>query len=65
VIRADGSHARRVGVTADEFTWSADGKWIVFSEGSLYAIHPDGTGRHMIRHEAGGLNGWADTGPDG
>ena len=38
VIRADGSHARPVGVTADEFTWSADGKWIVFSEKSLYAV---------------------------
>jgi TolB protein len=65
VIRADGSHARRVGGPADEFTWSADGKWIVFSAGSLYAIHPDGTGRHTIRHEAGGSNGWVDLGPDG
>jgi TolB protein len=65
VIKADGTHARRVGGPADEFTWSADGKWIVFSERSLYAIHPDGTGRHTIRHEAGGSNGWVDTGPDG
>ena len=62
VIRADGSHARPVGVTADEFTWSADGKWIVFSEKSLYAVHPDGSGRHLIRREAGR---WGDTGPDG
>ena len=64
-IRSDGSHARPVGVAADEFTWSADGKWIVFSAGSLYAIHPDGSGRRVIRHEAGGPSGWVDLGPDG
>ena len=62
VIRADGSHARPVGVSAESFTWSADGRWIVFTERSLYAVHPDGSGRHLIRHEAGR---WGDTGPDG
>jgi TolB protein len=65
IMRADDSHARRVGGPADEFTWSADGRWIVFSQGSLFAIHPDGSGRHLIRHEAGGPNGWLDGGPDG
>jgi TolB protein len=62
VIRADGNHARRVGGPADEFTWSADGKWMVFTEKSLYAVHPDGSGRHLLRHEGGR---WMDTGADG
>ena len=65
VMRADGSHARRAGGPADEFTWSADGKWLVIGHGSLYAMHPDGSARHTIRHEAGGPNGWVDQGPDG
>ena len=65
VMRADGSRARRVGGPADGFSWSADRKWIIFSEASLYAIHPDGSGRHVIRHEAGGPNAWVDLGPDG
>jgi TolB protein len=63
VMRSDGSHARPLFTWADDFAWSADGKWIVFSlNGSLFAVHPNGSGRHVIRHEAGG---WADAAPDG
>jgi Tol biopolymer transport system component len=70
LMNADGTQKHRVGVSGiGVFTWSADGKWIVFTGGNegagLFAIHPDGSGRHMIRHEPGGPNGWYAGSPDG
>jgi Tol biopolymer transport system component len=66
LMNANGSQKHRVGLFGiDGFTWSADGQWIVFSTGSLFAIHPDGSGRHVIRRESGGPNGWHANYPDG
>lgn len=65
----DGSHKHRLLFGVDGFTWSADGQWIVFNAGNgggdLFAIHPNGSGRHMIRRESGGPNGWHANYPDG
>ena len=53
VVNADGHHARRL-VSGSDPSWSPDGRWIVFNglstrfEG-LWEIHPNGTGRHMIK----------------
>jgi Tol biopolymer transport system component len=70
LMNANGSQKHRVGVYGiDHFTWSANGQWIVYNGGTagagLFAIHPDGSGRHMIRHEPGGPNGWHALSPDG
>jgi Tol biopolymer transport system component len=71
LMHANGSQNHRVGVYGiDGFTWSADGQWIVYNGGNggggdLFAIHPDGSGRHVIRHESGGPNGWHALYPDG
>jgi Tol biopolymer transport system component len=70
LMNANGSHKHRLGLPPmDGFTWSADGQWIVYNGGTagagLFAIHPDGSGRHMIRHESGGPNGWHALYPDG
>jgi Tol biopolymer transport system component len=54
LMDADGRHqhalTRRGGVSAP--AWSLDGKWIVFARGgavrSIWAIHPDGTGLHLV-----------------
>ena len=70
LMNADGSQRHRVGAPYSATpTWSADGKWIVYTSGiqgaGLFAIHPDGSGQHMIRHESGGPNGWYADSPDG
>jgi Tol biopolymer transport system component len=54
-----------VGGPASEFTWSADGKWIVFTQGGLYAMHPDSSGRHVIRREPGKPNAQVASHPPG
>jgi Tol biopolymer transport system component len=70
VMNADGTHAHRVGGPVDQFTWSADGKWFIFAGGnggggSLLAMHSNGSGRHVLRRDSGGPNGWHDNYPDG
>ena len=76
VMNADGSHAHRAvtgrhraaGGALAGFTWSADGKWVIFTvdrRGDLLAKHLNGSGLHVIRHDSGGPNGWHDMEPDG
>ncbi|KAJ5375898.1 tat pathway signal sequence domain-containing protein [Penicillium cosmopolitanum] len=60
ISNADGTNATRLmGNNTDAFdyhpTWSANGKWIVFTserrgagQSDLYRVHPDGTGLEML-----------------
>jgi hypothetical protein len=53
VVGTDGSGLRRItpwGFAFLGYSWSPDGRWIVFQRpyGELYLVHPDGTGLHRI-----------------
>jgi TolB protein len=70
LMNADGKQKHRLGLLGvDGFTWSADGRWVVFNAGNgggdLFSIRPNGTARHVIRRESGGPNGWHANYPDG
>ena len=65
LVNSDGSGPRRItpwGYSDDDGSWSPDGSAILFEyQGSLYTVHPDGTGLKRILH-----NGFdADWSPDG
>ena len=72
VVNADGTGLRRITPWGlpdfDVSSWSPDGKKILFGgNGSLYVVHPDGTGLHQIRLATRDLSrafqpGWS---PDG
>ena len=53
VMNADGSNPAYVtdGISP---VWSPDGTWIAYSNGNIWAIHPDGTGAHAITNVAAG-----------
>ncbi len=81
VVRADGSHARRViapaGGVADKIDWSPDGSRIVFSapefgspgkpSSNVFTVRPGGGGLRQLTHSRGGkVNNGADSwSPDG
>ena len=74
VVNVDGSGLRRItpwGFCDDDGGWSPDGRTIVFGkDGSLFSVHPDGTGLAKIALKTGNQNtafnafdvGWS---PDG
>jgi TolB protein len=74
VVNVDGSGLRRItpwGFCDDDGGWSPDGTTIVFgNDGSLFTVHPDGTGLAKIALKTGNQNtafnafdvGWS---PDG
>jgi len=56
---ADGS-VRRISGWQQDFggaSWSPDGRWILTdnAKGGIYALHPDGTGRHEISVRSGSV----------
>ncbi|MFL5738501.1 MAG: TolB family protein [Actinomycetota bacterium] len=58
VMHVGGTHVRRVVAPSDveHPGWSPNGRWISFNivpedpRGAVVAVHPDGTGHHVIRH---------------
>jgi Tol biopolymer transport system component len=63
-MNADGSDQRRVTPEMGQFvSWSPDGKLLLVSGHTQFAIRPDGTGRREIRpdglpHPPGGIPDW-------
>ena len=58
VVNADGSGLHQISAWQPDFgtvSWSPDGKWILTdnAQGSLYVVHPDGTGEHQIHVQTG------------
>ena len=68
VMDADGGNIRQVTNTffAQRPRWSPNGKWILFMEGEIFAIRPDGTDLWQVSEPRPGktmaLGGWS---PDG
>lgn len=70
LARADGSGQHRIAfslITLSQVSWSPNGRWIAYAGGpattsSIFAIHPDGTGRHQLSHPPAALGG-LDTSP--
>lgn len=68
VMDADGSNVQQV--TKSGFAqgprWSPDGEWILFMEGEIFAIRPNGTGRWQVSEPKLGadmfLGGWSPNG---
>lgn len=64
LMNADGTDQRRVTPEVGQFVaWSPDGKLLLVSGHTLFAIRPDGTGRREIRPEGlpyppGGIPDW-------
>lgn len=64
VMNADGSGAHRITAPNREAcwpSWSPDGAWLAFQRcgpfrSSLYAVHPDGSGYHVIRAAPAGTS---------
>jgi Tol biopolymer transport system component len=71
VVNVDGSELRRItpwGFCDDDGNWSPDGTEIGFEHrGSLFVVHPDGTGLAKVPLAIGGGSGAGDFGwsPDG
>lgn len=68
VMDADGSNVQQV--TKSGFAqgprWSPDGEWILFMEGEIFTIRPNGTGRWQVSEPKLGadmfLGGWSPNG---
>jgi Tol biopolymer transport system component len=72
VVNLDGTHERRItpwGFCDNHGDWSDDGQWIVFARpgGSIFKVHPDGTGLAKIPLASAGrvFAGDASWSPDG
>jgi TolB protein len=75
VIRPDGTHERRLAVGLDYFhpTWSSDDTWIMYNANSrarpgvyeLWAMRPDGSGKHAITHDNLSETTYGSWSPDG
>jgi Tol biopolymer transport system component len=72
IADAAGTHQRLLaspptGADISSSTWSPDGEWIAYCRSmgfqtSIWLIHPDGCGMHLLARQAGGRVGWS---PDG
>lgn len=62
LVRPSGKGARRL-VKGGQPSWAPSGRWIAFdAPGGIYAVHPNGSGRHrIVAGNVGGLK-WS---PDG
>ncbi len=73
VVHLSGGPAKKIsgwqGETSNTASWSPDGRWILTDngQGTIYVIHPDGSGRHPIALHVGSHDGAFDPGwsPDG
>lgn len=65
VMDADGRRARNVTHSpGNEWSpsWSPDGQLIAYYDGQLYAMRPDGSGKHMITRVEGEYPSWSRDG---
>ena len=73
VSRTDGTGLKLLAKTAADPSWSADGKWIAYAgdldfdggRGSIYLVHPDGSGLRRIATDGTGVYGHPSFAPSG